>query len=450
MITELYALDQELTENSAGNDVTFEIMEKSGSAWATSFTLSPSQVVAESMELSQTICDEDELVIGGCIPTQLTLSVMNITQDLTGKRIAVKIRGRYHSNLLYPTTVLYPSDSLYPGYISGSAVIQTDQYVLFIGTIISYKRCENKRIRRIIALDRLYEASTILCKEATYNYINDNFWDPPPSAGEPQTLHMNNLRSHFCSKGKVTPPSLSDFINRTIAFDINPANFDSEVDRDFTPLQGLKWYCELNAAFWIEDMPENLTVDKATPRNILLYRDKTTYYSISTYSQLNYEDFVVKGIHEATFCAHGYNKNEFATIKMNPTDGYSAYNSNNGLARSMQTASDSSTPPTPDRSIYPAVQNLVAHGSTGPGGLVNEPHRILGDIYSYRPFKASIFNRWWVQVGDRVQLPVDDDSIVNVQSIVMSRKIKGINSMTVTIEAKGLEIQGKDFNTINE
>lgn len=411
MITELYALDQELTERSMGNDVTFEIMEKSGDTWTTSFTLLPSQIVSESLEIDQSICDSDEIVIGGCIPSQLRLSVMNITQDLTGKRIVVKIRGRYRSD---------PDP--------GSTVVQTNQYVLFAGDIISYKRSENKRFRRIVAFDRLYYASTIRCKQATYDYIN-TYWDSG-SQVEPVDMKINNLLSHLRRKGKVTLPSniSTDFINYETTFAMNPVHFDKVVDKNFTPLQGLRWVCELNGAFWIEDMPTDLSADKATPRNILLYNNQTVRYNINTHSKLDYEDYSVKGIRIAEFFASEGTRS--LTIEKTPSQGYSVYSSDNGLTKSVNGVQQGAF-----SSIYDVVNNL------------KQTDRILGYVYEYRPFKASIFNRWWVQVGDRVKLPVNDDSLVNVQSIVFSRKIKGINSMKVTIEAKGLEVQGKEITS---
>ena len=424
MITELYALDQELTERSMGNDVTFEIMEKSGDTWTTSFTLLPSQIVSESLEIDQSICDSDEIVIGGCIPSQLRLSVMNITQDLTGKRIVVKIRGLYRSEPLYPSTTLYPAEDLYPGY----SIEQTDQYVLFAGDIISYKRSENKRFRRIVAFDRMYYASTVRCKQATYDYIN-TYWDSG-SQVVPVDMKINNLLSHLRRKGKVTLPSniSTDFINYETTFSMNPVHFDKVVDKDFTPLQGLRWVCELNGAFWIEDMPTDLSGDNATPRNILLYNNQTVRHNINTYSKLDYEDYSVKGIRIAEFFASEGTRS--LTIEKTPSQGYSVYSSDNGLTKSVNGVQQGAF-----SSIYDVVNNL------------KQTDRILGYVYEYRPFKASIFNRWWVQVGDRVKLPVNDDSLVNVQSIVFSRKVKGINSMKVTIEAKGLEVQGKEITS---
>lgn len=428
MITELYALDQELTKRSMGNDVTFEIMEKSGDTWTTSLTLLPTQIVSESLEIDQSICDSDEIVIGGCIPSQLRLSVMNITQDLTGKRIVVKIRGRYRSEPLYPSTTQYPAEDLYPGY----SIEQTDQYVLFAGNIISYKRSENKRFRRIVAFDRMYYASTIRCKQATYDYIN-TYWDSG-SQVVPVDMKINNLLSHLRRKGKVTLPSniSTDFINYETTFAMNPVHFDKVVDKNFTPLQGLRWVCELNGAFWIEDMPTDLSGDNATPRNILLYNNQTVRYNINTYSKLDYEDYSVKGIRIAEFFASEGTRS--LTIEKTPSQGYSVYSSDNGLTKSVNGVQQGAF-----SSIYDVVNNLKSH--------LGETDRILGYVYEYRPFKASIFNRWWVQVGDRVKLPVNDDSLVNVQSIIFSRKIKGINSMKVTIEAKGLEVQGKEITS---
>ena len=88
--------------------------------------------------------------------------------------------------------------------------------------------------------------------------------------------------------------------------------------------------------------------------------------------------------------------------------------------------------------VKPIIENL-------------ENDMITGAVYRYRPFKASIFNRWWVQVGDRVRLPTNDPEVPFIESIVLSRRIKGMYGLTVEIEAKGVEIMGKENDEeINE
>ena len=133
MITELYAIDRQLVDNLIENVVTIEIQSLSGKTWV-SAVLPSENIVSESLEIRQSICDSEELQIGGCIPSQLTLDVMN-TGDLSGKRIIVKIRTRYYSDVLFPSASLYPSTSLYPNAATQPEELSTDDYAVFAGTI---------------------------------------------------------------------------------------------------------------------------------------------------------------------------------------------------------------------------------------------------------------------------------------------------------------------------
>ena len=93
MITELYAIDRQLVDNLIENIVTIELQTFSGGTLVSTEVLPAENIISESLEIKQSICDSEELRIGGCIPSQLTLNVMN-TGDLSGKRIVVKIRTR--------------------------------------------------------------------------------------------------------------------------------------------------------------------------------------------------------------------------------------------------------------------------------------------------------------------------------------------------------------------
>ena len=74
----------------------------------------------------------------------------------------------------------------------------------------------------------------------------------------------------------------------------------------------------------------------------------------------------------------------------------------------------------------------------------NGKNYIFNDLYSYRPFSAEVFARWWIEPGDRVVIKTGYNDTETVDSFVFSRTIKGINGMSVTIKAGGVEYLGKD------
>lgn len=431
MIDELYVRDAELVSGYTGSDVTFKIFKHpvGKESWVEDFTLAPSQIVSESMELKQSICDNRELKLGGCIPSQLKLDVMNIGLDsngnridLSGKRIAVIIHLGDDSGDLYPNMALYPSDNLYPNQAGG----QQKDYVLFIGQIYSYKKTSNRKISRIIAYDRMFYSTTVLCKQRIYNYLKLHDAD---------YFTVGDLIRQFFPEAGIRIASLSSnrLINYNNLLSIVDLPFDSLVKDSFTYNDFMQLIIELNAAFLVEDTPgENLTHTNAHPRVIAPFKTvDQPKYEISTYSHLQYDDFLAKPIRYFQLPYQG-GATYIYKSQLEDLPEYGHYISDNVLTKC--TARDE---------VRTIIRTLDADFNGG-------TDCILGDVYVYRPFKASIFNRWWVQVGDRIRIPtVNDDEISYVESIVLSRKVKGIRNIKVEIEAKGVETLGKEHDDIS-
>lgn len=432
MITELYEKDRLLVNNFISNEITFEIQRKTvnsgGAFWTSVLTLSNEQIVSESLEITQSICDDEELQIGGCIPSQLKLNVMNISEDLSGTRIIVKIRENYYSDCLYPDADLFPNLKLCP-YMQP---LQTPEYVLFIGQIYSYKKTENYKIREIIAFDRMYYGSNVLCKNKLYNYLKPIWRDP---AYSDVTITFKQIAYWFFSICRINAPKSSNFINWDTDFEIRDDLVESVLNKNFTAAEGLKWLCEINGVFLVDDETsgKNIAQDFANVRVIAPYNKKANKYEIESYSNLKYDDFMTKPIKYIQFCSNP--DGSFYYMYDSDHAEYSHYISDNPLTQCLGS----------NDILAPLIRNLDANYAS------DKTNKIIRDIYVFRPFNASIFNRWWIQVGDRVKLPTSDVDVPYVESIVMSRTIKGINGMTVEIEAKGVEVFGKESDeTPNE
>lgn len=423
MITELYALDDALV-GSYDTVVTVGIQSYSNGVWSEPVPLDPSKIVSESLEIKQSICDDSELKIGGCIPSQLTMNVMD-TPDLSGKRITVTAQGRYTADL-YPADTLYPSDELYPNMRR-----TTDEYLLFVGPVFSCLKTNNHKIRRIVAFDRMHYASTVKCKNRVYNYLEQY---------EFRAVNFSMMFGAFAPKARIDV-NTTDFVNNGTNIDITSDLWLNVIDKDITLLDVYRWLCELNGVFLIEDAPpvSSITSERAATRSIKPYLNKSQRYTISSYSSLSYEDFLTKEIRYVQF---DFDKgNRYTYIYYPPYDGYSCYLSDNPLTCCIKNNND-----------YDIIGNLgtpYCRGYNISDPPATSPHTgnnnvITGNTYQYRPFKASIFNRWWVQVGDRVKLPTSDSDVPYVESIVLSRTLKGLYGMRVEIEAKGVEIMEKE------
>lgn len=413
IITELYAWDSQLVD-SFDTIVSIGIQERSGTFWRNPVPLGDQYIISESLEIKQSICDDKELRIGGCIPSQLTLDIMNLSEDLSGRRIVVKAKGR-HLYERYPSTSLYPSEELYPN------TRLTGEYILFIGQIYSCKKTNNHQIRKLIAFDRMYYPSTAWCKGRIWQLMEQN-----PT----RSFTFSEIWNTFCPSA-LMPEMSSDLINYATELEINPDIWKDVIDKRFTFLDFYAMMCELNGVFLIEDTPSGVNVDTAQPRIIKPYVNVGTdgqigYYTISSYSQLTYEEFLQKEIRYARFDISGSGR--FVYLHQDPYEGYSHYMSDNLITQSISDGEN----------VKKIVNNL---GSTRSS---DRRDKITGKVYEFRPFKASIFNRWWVQVGDRVKLPTNDPDVPYVESIVLSRTLRGMYGMTVEIEAKGVEIMGKE------
>jgi hypothetical protein len=419
MVTELYEIDDLLVNNCISTDVTFEILDSSGTKI---MTLENENIVSESLEIKQSICDDEELTIGGCIPSQLKLNLMNVSEDLSGKLIVARVSETYSSGILYPSQNLLPSEELTPTFSKN----ETKKYTLFVGQIFSCKRTTNRKIRELVAFDRTYYASTVLCKNKLYNYLLSHNDDS-------QELKFSDIGIWFFDIAKISCPIISNFVNWETKFDLGCGAVKDVLDKNFTALEGIKYLCELNGIFLIDDRMSNKnTVESVSFRVVKPYKNVDNKYDISSYSDLSFDDFETKQIMRYQFY---YDKDgSLVSHYNNGYENYSQYISNNKLTQCLSTSND----------LRLLTINLENRGK-------ETVERIIGDVYVYRPFTASIFNRWWVQVGDRVRLPTNDEEVPFVESIVFSKTIKGINGMIVEIEAKGVEVLGKESDdNINE
>ncbi len=395
MITSLYNLESEILDNVTETKLSLEFDD---------FTIEGDNIVAESLELTTSILDQSEFKLGGCIASQMNISIMNFEKDISGKKFKLYIEQSYDTHILYPDLNLFPSLTLYP-----LSTVKTIKQCLFTGYVYSAKRQNNRNIKDIIAFDEMYRLSRIYCKNMFYNYVFHKYTD----GGAKQSITVGDLMNVVCDWSNIGAPEFGtgNFFNI-----LNELNFDytlieSTVSDKVTLVDLLNACCELNACFAIFD------------RNGFL-KYKTLYDSsnhiranISTYSNLSFEDFTMKPI---TLISFPYNNNK--TFKYGSSEKYSYYNSDNIITRCCNDIG----------AIVTAFNDNKNH------------NYIFNDIYSYRPYTADIFERWWIEAGDFISIQTTYSDVQTINSFVMSRTLKGLNGMTCTIEAKGVEYLGKD------
>lgn len=376
-------------------------------------------IIADSFELTQSICDSD-FELGGCIAGRLSVKVVNIEAPLNNKRIKVFIKQKYGRGDLTPATNLFPGEALYPGMQA-----KTLEHVLFCGTIDSSLRQKNRGVKEIIAYDDFYLMSQIKCKNWVSQYVARR-----QQAGNNITLanFTNALLDQLdLAVGRDIPRQNTQGLNMSSALQfyhyINDVNkLDEALSDKVTVLDMYKACCELNGTFGIIEGSgtigrESLVkiVGQATSKKIV---DET----IMSYADLTFEEYVTRNINKLRF----------------------KYNKNQNYDYAYQTTKES----------WYIAENIITKCCTSVNELITNFYKqiddthisnyIFGDILSYRPFTADVFARWWLEPGDKVAIKTGYNDTETVESFVLSRTLKGINGMHCIIKATGTEFLGKD------
>ena len=375
-----------------------------------------SNIIAESFELKHSICDEKEFVLGGCIAGQLTIQVVGIEQALNNKRINVFIRQTYSTGDLLPSDTLYPSDDLFPG--PQKSIIEKQ---IFSGTIDSSLRQKNRSIKEIIAYDDMYLMSQTKCANWFKSYVAYTITKSDTTL---RGLAFTTLE-HFetLTDSDISYEEIPLGFNDLKILKMNLDTVKSVVKDNMVVTDLLKAYCELNACFAIIS-------PKGKIKMVKLYQQKDSFTTdkkpvdeeITAYADLSFEEYTTRPINRIRF---KYNKDQ------NCDYGHSATRQSWYVSDNIITSCCSD------------VGELVtAFSKNNDNGNIN--NYIFNDLYSYRPFSADVFARWWLEPGNKVKIKTGYDDTETVESFVFERTIKGINGMRVTLKAQGTEFIGKD------
>ncbi|MEE1061744.1 MAG: hypothetical protein UH080_08025 [Ruminococcus sp.] len=353
-------------------------------------------IIADSFELTNSICDESDFCLGGCIVSQMSVKVIGIEQELNNKRINVFLRQGYSMGYLYPSDDLFPSDDLYPTTRKGSIEVQ-----LFSGTIDSSLRQKNRSVKEIIAFDDLYKASQIYA----YNWFTSLAQYSPK-------ISMYNLRVALVDKFINDYSYDIEFngINDDKSLSLNLDYVKTVCDKKLTVLDLLQAYCELNACFCVMDGTGKI-------KFIQLTESQTEV--IENYSELTFEEFVTTPINLIKF---PYKNDNVFAYGNTGVEKQSWYISDNILSSCCEDISE-------------IIESFNINN-------------FFGYVFTYRPFTADVFARWWIESGDRVLIKTGYNDTEVVESFVFSRTLKGINGMRNSIQSQGTEFLGKD--EINE
>lgn len=351
------------------------------------------RIVSESMTLERSIIEGKELKFGGGIASQFTIKVIGIEIDLTDKNIEVSLRQTVRP-LLYPSEELFPSEDLFP--CGGT---DTYEWRLFTGRIDSALRQKNRAVKEIIAFDDFYNNSKFV-----YNFMT-NFaqYSPNASLGDLREA-VENGWDHSDSEDLV-------LFNDSTLLSLTLENTKKSIRNcKNTVTDVLVAYAELNASFAVMDRFNKLRY---------VYLLNSNEEVIPYYKDLEWKEYETYPITIMRFTKNGESDSYYSA-------GYTGlehikpciYVSDNIITKSC---SD--------------IENLV---------LAFRDNVYFEYKYSYRPYKAVLFDYWWLEPGDKVSIDTGAEDTPNINSYVFSVKLTGVQNIRVTINADGKQYLGKD------
>lgn len=374
-------------------------------------TLKHSQIKKESMEINEAILDQESIEFVGCIASQFKLQISSIKKKLKGKKIEV---------------------SIYTDSTSDKPV------KLFSGFVDSDERTGNKRSKEIIAYDMMYSladedvtswfrtqvAYLKMGKKLTVKKFRNDLFVFLGIAQKKRTLVNDSF-------------SIKQLVNMV---DNNEEDADEEEQEKIYALDLIKAICQINGVFGIINRNGEMDYRRlgvededdgaypgVDPNGLYLpfvpgigvtdiITDSTFYPS---YKSVTYEDYDVHGItkvyvrqSEDTKAGYAGSDKKYKYIVQ-------------GNRFTLGTTKEEK------REIATAILNKV-QGVT------------------YTPFTAECTGLPFLEVGDPVQIYVYDfeqsdkqkkDVFVLKSFYVLSRTLKGIQSLTDTLTAQGEEKQ---------
>lgn len=363
-------------------------------------TINDDKIMLDTLELTSSICDEGELTFGGCISSQLTVSVFNVSDDLTNREIKVYITQDY-INDLYPSDSLYASDNLYLGEQK-----QVD-VCIFTGTVISCKRQQNRDIKDITAYDNFYLASKINIYPWFYNLAYHT-----PNA---DIKSLKETIIDICEeKGLVIDSGSLYGIDDNYKLSLSDALVEDIYNGELSAMDLLKDYCECSARFAICNGNGEIKFISLPQEN-----DTENVYEVGYYKDLTFEDYEVVKISKARF---PYNKSKKSTEIIYTKSGKQNYYDSDNKLTACNT----------DKSI---VGNLIKPANAPYAGWL---------FYGFVPFSADLFDRWWIEPGDTITLNTNDNDIPQITSTIFNRTINGTVGLNVQVSTDSAEYQGDE------
>lgn len=346
------------------------------------------ELFAESMELTESLCSEEELRFGTCEASMIKFKIGNMLTSLLGKWITVKM------------------------YIDGNATepLQIGRYKVY-----SDKPTADRKWRDIVAYDAMYEVINTDVAQ-WYNEVLPN---------EDSTMTMKAFRTSFLTHFGITQENV-ELVNDSmvVAKTILP---DEISGKDV-----ITAICEINGCFGhitrtgiFKYIYLDREIQGLYPRNDLYPADNlyprnpksTNMGANGGYISANYDDFTTQTIDKLQIRKE---ENDIGVIIGGDTS----------------------------QNAYIIEDNFLVYGKsteelrTIANNIFNKITMII-----YRPYNATVRGNPCFEVGDAVRLVTTYELI---ESYVLQRTLKGIQALRDSFSAKGVEKYGEQVNSMHK
>ena len=349
-------------------------------------SITNSNIRAEEFEIEEVLNSGDDLNFGECNANKVSFVVGYYANSIAGKTITVTITP------------------------SGGSAFQLGVY-----KVLSDYPTADKRFRKIIAYDKLYEILKADCR-AWY----DSFL---PNTSTTKTLKQ--FRDAFFTYFNVTQETASlPNDNITITRNIDPSCITGKTI--------LKCILELNACFGKigrNGKFKYVSLEKPTSG---LFPATTLYPSTTLYPQK--KGFVREENRRV------YNSMEYQEYEIKPIDRLIILDSRGDVQASVGTG---------QTNTYLIKDNFLVFGKSNADvtTIANNIYPNISERF-YRPARINTIGNPCLEVGDGIEVRTIDG--VDVETYILSRKMKGIHSLKDDYESKGLEYRANDRNSPTE
>ena len=379
-------------------------------------TIDTDTLHSESVTIKESICDDEDLTLGGCIAFSCEFEVSEIIQhDLSKRSFDVTLEVHDEAG----NTILEIPMGCYKVY--------------------SAEMVDDKDYKKIVAYDALYDASADVSDwyEGVFPVISSNAVTKTDDNGTEITVIVKNY-------GTTTLKAMRESLLQHLGIlyeEQSLVNDDMIVSKSLQPsgdnctgLMMLKWMCEIHGGFG--RMNRNGRFEVTTLQSSGLYPDEDRYPDVDLYPENGNASSVTLGISDEEPRAE-YITAKFEEYMTKYITGINVRTEDDDVGCTVGTTENP----------YIISGNALLFGKTAAElkPIAENILNVIKDII-YRPNTPELIGLPYVEVGDVYSVEKEDV----VESYVLSRTLSGIQLLRDTYEAKGSETRSNNVSDSSE